>query len=175
MMLLWTSSPLPASKVIRWGLDSNSSHFSTAYFDQGGKGIVVHQEFKGFEIDWMPDFLNKRKVVNCLYPKKTDLDLEEQIMTAIMDKYSDTLYDHPAFIYFSWRVLLKKALGLPIPSSNAFSSDRLPLCTGHAEVIESIKPDWFSEPVKDFDMISPQALFNLMLDSGKFHDLSSHY
>jgi hypothetical protein len=96
-------------------------------------------------------------------------------MADIMDRYSGTDYDYSAFAYFSWRVILKKLFKIPFPTRNKLGKRKPPLCTGHAEPIEDIMPHWFSKPIKDFDLISPQELFFIMRDSGHFIDLSRSY
>jgi hypothetical protein len=167
---MWTKSQLPGSKLIRWGLDSPTSHFACAFFATKDKGLVVHQRFDGFSIDWLPDWQKYYDIVYSLQPKEVDKQKEREILYSIMNSFSSTSYDLPGFMYFSWRAFLYKFFNKPIPKINKWGRKQAPLCTGVAEVIEDIMPQWFSQPVKDFDIVTPEGLFNNMLDSNMFEE-----
>jgi len=170
MILMWTKNKLPGSKLIRWGLSEETSHFACAFFATKDKGLVVHQKLHGFTINWLPRWKKENEIVFALQPKSDDRSRDRNILHAVMNTFSGTKYDIPGFIYFSWRAFLYKFFQVALPTENKWSREEHPLCTGIAKIIEEVAPDWFSKPVKDFDIVTPQRLFNNMRSSGRFED-----
>jgi hypothetical protein len=69
--------------------------------------------------------------------------------------YKGKHYDFLAFIYFGWRVILKKFFKVPFPSTNAWNKPSSFLCTEFVGVLTG----------EDNSMISPEMLYNKLLTS----------
>jgi len=170
MILLWTKNKLPGSKLIRWGLSEDVSHFACAFFVSKDKGLVVHQKLHGFSIDWLPKWRDKNDVVFSLKPKEADKERDRKILHGIMNRFYGTRYDALGFLYFTWRAFLYKFFGVGLPVKNKWSEEEEPLCTGIAKILQDAQPLWFFRSVRDFDIVTPQRLFNNMRSSGQFDD-----
>lgn len=166
---IWTTTSQPISKLIRWGMAEPVSHFATVKFNTNGSGVVLHQAFSGFDIDWFPTWRRNNNIVFALTPaipltKKEWVD----IRIPLMENYAGSDYDYSAIYYFAYRALLRKFFKIPLPAENLWEDNKEPLCTGIATLLHQIHPEWFSDSPVDFDMVSPYMLYEMMLGSGMF-------
>lgn len=177
MLLLWTTKPSnPASVLIRWGLSEEMSHFATAYYAAPDKGLLLEQKMVGgFDISWLPHFRKSNEIVYALEPKQLNRDDERRIMHGLMTEFSGTDYDDGSFLYFCWRAVLLKFFQEPLPKRGQWGSNKEPLCTGHARVIYRHKPEWFSTPIKDFDIVTPGSLYENMKRTNLFIDRTASW
>lgn len=166
----------PAAKLIRYGLSEPMSHFATGYHTNNHNGLVLHQRMvAGFQIDWLPYFMDKNEIIYALEPKRTTLIDEQNIMKALMQEFSGTDYDEGSLAYFAWRAFLLKFFGEPLPKRGEWGDTKDPLCTGHARVLKRLKPLWFSKEIDDFDIVTPGSLYNNMLNSNNFIDRTAEW
>lgn len=169
MLLLWTTKPKnPISKLIRWGLDEEMSHFAMCFFPQYG-GVVVEQVIAGgFTVSWLPHYVKKNKVTHCLQPKTLSHEDEVKLFIATMTRFSGTKYDFGSFVYFGWRAFLRKFFKKPLPDVSQWGRKRDTLCTGLAAIVQTLFPDWLSTKVDDFEVVTPGRLLHYMRESNKF-------
>lgn len=162
MKFLWTTSDKIGAKLIRWGLDSDCSHFAIC-FDEDIGGIVFHSQGKGAKLEWLSEFLKNNTVVHALC-FKTPLTLqdEEDIYRRLVNSYSSDRYDYPAIGWWAWRAFLKKAFNIPIGSHNRWQQRGMSLCTNLAGGVRWLRK--LAEEKKiDLEMISPHDLHALAL------------
>jgi hypothetical protein len=168
LKLLWVKANKPGSQVIRWGLDSDCSHFAIC-FDEGDglDGIVFHSYGKGTQLEWMKDFLKKYEIVHALeYRQAMDLETEEAAYKAILDEEANRDYDYPAMGWWAWRALLKKIFNIPISKTNNWQSARKRLCTGiFPAVCKALK---VTLTQFDAEMVKPHEMYDLALETGWF-------
>jgi hypothetical protein len=173
MRIAWTKSSLPLSKLILWGLSQPVSHVVIEFEDN----LVFQSNLLGTHIDYWPHFKNHVEVVfNILIPM--DKDLEDKVYTKIMDEFDDHPYGYGAFLYFTWRALLKKLFKMPLPKTNPWGSRTSFLCVG---IIKGLDVDGVDEGLRelirtipDVQMISPYDLFVMINSYMKSKD-SLHY
>ena len=164
MEFIWTKSSAFGSKVIRWGLDEPVSHFAIRC-----NKFIIESDFDGFSIESIYKFENsKRKIELTLKPKDISKEMEDIILTKLIELFRDQEYDFGAYGYFAYRAFLRKFFRIPLPKKNLWADNQKPLCTGVAEAIQIIKPEWFSEEIKEFDIVSPYSLYKNMKNSGHF-------
>ena len=173
MIFMFTKNKLPFSKILQWCLKEPSSHFACVFMLTPKHGVVVHQRFNGFTVNFLHNFLEKNDVVAAIKPKTTNLKMEKRIFLALMNRYDGTEYDFKGLLYFCWRVVLLKLVNAPIPKVNRWGSNKEPICTGVSNEIRTIKPDWFSEDFIDGDIITPWRLYLMMMGTGKFEDIKT--
>lgn len=175
MKLLWVTSSRVGSKIVRWGLDTDCSHFAIC-FDEGqveepfaeiAKGIAFHSYGSGTQLEWLKTFLCKNYVVHAIEPVKAlTLEEEESVYKAILESESDRRYDYPAFFWFGWRAFLYKVLGWDIAGINRWQRPEARLCTGIAPaVLKALGTGLF---VGNVELVKPHDLFELLLKSGDF-------
>lgn len=169
MILMWTTKPRnPVSFLIRFFLESKVSHFCTAFETNAAKFVLEQKLILGFEMSLLSYFLSHNEVILSLQPKDLDEHEEADLMKAMMVEFSGSKYDDGNFFYQFYRLLLWRFLKKPLPVKSSWGNKRDVLCTGHARVLYRLKPEWFSEPVEDFDIVSLQGLYDNMLASGHF-------
>lgn len=126
MRILFTSSPLTGSRLIRWALEEPVSHVAIEC-----NGIVLHSTWNRVDLDSISTFLKHRKVVYSVeIPEKGLKDLLD-----IACKYENSSYDFRGLLYFSVRALLRKFLRIPLPSSNPWNIAETFLCTELATLL----------------------------------------
>lgn len=167
---IWTKTNQTASRLIRWGLNEPCSHFAIVReFATPGAGLVINQAFHGFDIAWYPSWIKNNQVVYALTPK-TSLTTSEwaTVRDPIMNRFAGTEYDFESLYYFAYRAILRKALGIPLPTKNLWGDKKEPLCTGIAKILHDVHPEWFTKTPEDFDMVSPYQLYLMMNGTGLF-------
>ncbi len=111
MRFYFTSNNLIGSRLIRWGLDDDCSHFAESFFDDtlGDYAIVVQSNMQhGFFLEWKKDFLSKNRVVHCLKPKRDLSDKEHKIYKKVSSKLHGLEYDFKGICYWFFLGLIYK-------------------------------------------------------------------
>ena len=177
MKLLWVAADKPGSKVIRWGLDSDCSHFAVA-FDEGeanaffARGITFHSYGSGTQIVWLKTFLETYEIIHAIEPvKKLSLEEEESVYQAVLAAEDGRDYDYPAIGWFVWRALLAKIGYRKIDGYNRWQRDSARLCTGVAPTI--LKALGVELKVDDPEMVPPHDLYEMLKRTGKFVDATT--
>lgn len=168
-MLLWVSSGKIGSRLIRWGLESDCSHFAVCFDeDAAGRGIVFHSSAAGTQMVWLRDFIDSHTVVHALEPRvPLSLEGEEGVYKAILSTEAGLDYDWAALGWWAWRALLHKTTRYAIGSSNQWQSRSKRLCTGIAPA--AYRALGVPQPPNiDFEMIAPHRLHEIALASGSF-------
>lgn len=134
--LLAVRSNAIGSRIIRWGLGEAASHF--AIMLDGGP-VVESDLARGFHLTDRLEFLASHDIVKMLPLSAGSQLLDMQIITKVILALKFQSYDRPGFLYFSWRALLRKLLGIPFPSRNNWQKDDLLLCV---EVLYAFLDVW---------------------------------
>lgn len=170
MKLLWVAADKPGSRLIRWGLDSDCSHFAVS-FDEGSGlsrdgGIVFHSYGKGTQVVFLQKFLEFYTVVHALEPVvEMTLEQEEAVYKAVLEHEADRDYDYPALAWFAWRGVLQKLFGWKVDGVNRWQRPEARLCTGIAPVV--LEALGIKLPVQDPEMVPPHDLHALVLSDGR--------
>jgi hypothetical protein len=151
--ILFVKSNLLGSKIIRWGLNEESSHVAIQF-----NSLIVHSSVFGVSLVWNKSFYKHYKVVNELdYSDRLDLREEDKVFCGIMDNYDESRYDYSALIYFIFRGLLKKLFKIPFPNKNPLNEANSFLCT---ELISKL-PKRLTVDI-DYSITSPDRLYPLL-------------
>ena len=169
MKLLFVTSNKPISRLIRWGLGSDCSHFVVCFDEQAnGSGIVFHSVMSGATIEWFGYFKTHYTIVHALsFKSSMSLQDEESIYQGMLSQYSGQGYDQKAFWFWTIRAALKKFFGIPLPSKNSWGKSGYNLCTGLAGGIKWIKI-WAQDNGVDLEMIEPHMLHEKLVSTGYF-------
>lgn len=171
MKLLFVKSNQIGSKLIRAGLQEDSSHFAVCFDDQAkGSGIVFESNAKGAVLSWFGHFKKTHYLVHALsFKEPMSLEAEEEIYRSMLVQYSGQGYDWRALGYWILQVIGNRVLGLPIAKQNVWQQAGYNLCTGLAGGIPCIA-GWAKENGVDLEMIGPTSLYLRLLRSGHFDD-----
>ena len=158
MKLIWTKNKLPASWLIREGLDEPVSHFAIVFDDH----LVYHSNFVGVHLVPYVDFAEKNDIV---YAIEIEMSLEEEetVYQELIKLYRKRNYDFGAFAYFAWCVLKKKVAGIPLPKTNKWGSSNEYLCTEMYTVLP--KKYRKVELPRDIQLVSPYELYKCISGS----------
>jgi len=169
MKLLWVKADKIGSKIIRWGLNSDCSHFGISFDeDEQGRGIAFHSYGVGTQLEWLREFKKKYTIVHSLTPSwAMTLQEEENVYKAILDEEAGRLYDYAGISFFALIALRNKMTGkTSLPTSNSWQKDNMRLCTGIAPTVFKALGIIFP-PNVDVEMITPLQLLDIAKKSGK--------
>jgi hypothetical protein len=169
MRLIWTTSNKIGAKIIRWGLDTDCSHFAISFDeDEDGNGFIFHSHFSGATPVWLKDFLKKNRIQHCLKLRNPPtIEQEEKIWKVIISEFHGQGYDFRALAFWTWRAFIHRVFGYGFPEKNYWGKPGRNLCTAIALGLQKAYPDRFNFGNSDNEMISPHALY-LMLSKSVF-------
>lgn len=177
MKLLWVKANGLGSRAIRWGLDSDCSHFGVS-FDESevneigdGRfyGVVFHSFGKGTQLEWLKTFLDKYTIMHCLELKAPlSSSDEEEVFQSVLEHEAKRAYDYPGMAWFAWRALLYKALSWKVGGVNRWQRPEARLCIGIAPAV--LRACGVVLPVQDVEMLPPHELYDEILNTGHFGD-----
>lgn len=174
MKFLFVKSSAIGSRIIRWGLKSQSSHFAICFDeDLGVQSAIAFHSYgtRGTQLLWFEDFLEKYEVVHAVELKhKPSLESEESIYRTTIAQDRGQGYDFKALLWWVWRGALHRFFSIPIPSKNGWQQNGYALCTKLAQ--RPVAQSGFSPEGVDFEAIKLDELYALMLASEKFIDAS---
>lgn len=136
MEFLFTTTDSWESKLIRWGLGVDCSHFAIRFGD-----IVFHSYEGRIREDSYYDFSRQVRIVHTI---KIPLSRSEEVISAITilqimrTALTGKKYDFTAIYYWAWRGLLKKLTGRPIPRHNLWGKKNKFYC---CEIVIPIIPE----------------------------------
>ena len=120
MIHVWAlKSDRLASRVIRFGLGEDASHLAIGFMDK-----IWHSSVNGVEVLKPTAILNYQISSYVILPAD---EYQERRICYELTSHDPSGYDWRAFVYFSWRALLKVSLGIPIPDRGPEDEDRF-LC-----------------------------------------------
>jgi hypothetical protein len=157
MILIFTKSKKIGSRLIRWALGEEFSHFAIGFdCDPDGFGVVIHSHFRGVEIRWFKDFEKQVDEYEIYWPpRELGLNEQERIWQSIVQKVAGKRYDFTAFAWFAWIAIRRKWFKLPFPRRNIADSSGL-LCTELYRYLSFADRQLF--PELDGDMVTPDQI-----------------
>lgn len=170
MILVWTKNNKVGSRLIRWGTDSDTSHFSIVFADH----IVLEAKSPVVGLDWLGSFVKRQQIVHMLAPKiPFTLDEEFEIIEPIINDVIGKPYDYKGLIYLGWRVALKKAFKIPLPAYNKWNNKRQYFCVELSEAAKEVFITYFNVDFENvaFDLLTPSALYNILSQSNELYEL----
>lgn len=164
MKLLFVKATKPGSKLIRWCLKTDCSHFAICFDeDKSGQGIVFHSYGKGPQLAWLGSFIKHNEIVHALtFGNPMTLEYEEAIYKGVIGKYDGQWYDYAALFWWAWRGFLFRFFGIPFTAKNNWAQNGFSLCTGIASGIPEIKA-YCEKNCIDLEMIRPHDLKDLLI------------
>lgn len=164
MLLIFTKSSQPLSKLIRWGTDEPVSHFAIVFDDK----LVFHSNLLGVHLEWFDTFKKHATIVYSISLRHTTLEEQEAVFRGIVDNFDGSKYDFKAFLYFAWRVFLRKCFNKELPKVNIWDDKHGFLCTELAKALPT--------PFKldaDLSIITPFTLWEIYKERlGKYYPIS---
>ena len=125
MRVLFTRSGLIGSRIIRGLTGEDISHVALEMDD-----IVIHARFDGVEIEGLPHFLEHNEIVRAY---EVSGDNRKRFWKAML--LEGSRYDKLAFFSIGLRIMLRKSLGIMIPSLNRWAVRRQYICTEFVDTI----------------------------------------
>lgn len=162
MRLLFSKNNKIMSYLIRWGAESDSSHFAVEFDDAV---ILQSNILKGVNLVSSNEFYKHNEIVHKI-EFKFDLDTEESIWQPLVKRLaSKSKYDYKLLLYWSLQVLKHRIFGTPYPSSPKWDDAKKYMCIEIAielpdEIFGGQKPTAIS-------FMSPENLFHLIVDLTK--------
>lgn len=136
MRLIWTKSNLILSKLIRWGLNEDCSHFAIV-FDSPAGGLMFESNLLGTHPKFYKTAKKHCEIVHEIV-LNVSVEVEDRVWDIVVDNYDDEPYNFGAFLYFAWRAFLYKAFKRPFPAVNKWSKPDTHLCDQLYDAVENI-------------------------------------
>jgi hypothetical protein len=171
MKILFTTNKQCGSRFIRWGTDGSCSHIALCFDEEDGEGVVFHSTgTKGTHPVWLSTFLQKNKVVYALgFSPEIDTSVEDSIFKAVVTDHSGEGYDFKALLFWFFMGLRRKLFGTELPEKNEWAKAGYNLCTALLEPVQQHLPQYFWGPSVDWEMLSPQAIYDLLSKRDGFY------
>lgn len=168
--LLFTTSNYKFSKLARWALGSDCSHFAIAM----DRGIVFHSNFSGAHIEPYSVFIQKNKVIHRLgFKTALRLSQEEIIYQKLIKLDYGKGYDFGAMFFLGLNLIAKKIFNLPLSKKNLWQDKDLLICTELYTGLLGLELGTITFPkIEKLTMTKPHDLF-LVLSSLPFLETSN--
>ena len=151
MKVLFTTTSLPTSWLIRWVFDEPVSHCAVEF----DNGVVLHSDFTGVHIESAQVFRKRNQIVHTLYPSTRECKYKTKtIFRELLEQYTGKSYDYRAFVYLGLRGLLYKLFRIPYPRHNLWARNDYFLCTEFLTTLTSHTED---------GLVSPYQLYRKLL------------
>jgi len=170
MKFLFTKSNLPGSRLIRWGLNTDVSHFAILFMeDLGDNAIVIESRLgQGVRPIWLKDFLAHNDVVTAV---AHDTDQEKYLYGKILDKVGGQPYDWKAVTFLSVAVIMKKLFKRPLPKKNLWGAKDMQYCSEVLNAMTSyLKQHGVPVHVYGNQMLTPERAREILLWSDEFKE-----
>lgn len=151
MIFMAVQGKLPLSRLIRWGLKSEASHFVAGF----GARTAIHSNISGVNLEYFPYVVNKYHIVKTAEVPLSLKD-EDEVFEAMLGAGYKKPYDFKAFAYWVIAVLKNRLFGKPFPKTNAWNEEGKYLCVGMAYTM----PKWLVGDLseREAEMMAPMAL-----------------
>lgn len=168
--LLFTTSDYKFSRLARWALGSDCSHFAVGM----DKGIVFHSNFSGAHIEPYSVFMQKNKVIHRLgFNTALRLSQEEIIYQKLIKLDYGKRYDIGAMLFLGINLIAKKIFSLPLSKKNLWEDKDLLICTEVYSSLLELELGTITFPkIEKLTMTKPHDLF-LVLSSLPFLETSN--
>lgn len=169
MIFLFTTNQKIGAKAIRWGLDTDVSHFAVLFLSNLKEHGIVIESRLGYRVKprWFSDFAAENRIVSALRPKGLTAQGSILLYQDILDRVGGQGYDWKGVGFLTVAVLIyRKLLNKPLPKDNKWGDKELQYCS---EVMWSIKDFLTDRGVNmekyDSQMLLPNRAREILLES----------
>ena len=177
MIFFWTKSDKIGSRLIRWGLGEDCSHFAIGFFEDSGDPRVLESRAEtGVKDSKLSDFLaDGKEIVHA--EQFFDLgDNEKVIYDAMRSELEGARYDKIAVCYWLCVGLRLRLFGAKIPLRNAWGRDELVYCVEIAQVIPGILYEiGIDVSTFDLEMTSPHGFYDMVKETGALRSIEGAF
>ena len=162
MIFLWSTSNRVGSRLIRWGRETDCSHFAIAW-DGIGKDIpqshwlITESRLStGVKADWLSVFKKHNKIVHSLRVR-VDQKTERDYYCKYIREMGGRQYDTSAIAFFGMLSLAEK-IGFKEVAKNPWNSGQRVFCTETAKLFDPL----FKENGIDlgqYSLLDPHELY----------------
>lgn len=171
MKFHFTTTGYIYSRLIRWGLGEDCSHFAIEFDKIEGKPVVVESIVeKGVRECSSKKFLKENKVVHSLeYIGEHSID---SMFYDCVNMHAKESYDVSAILYWALAAIAKKSVGLEKPKENPWGSDRSKYCVEILDGCEILIKQYLGVNVSkiDWEMVSPMEAYKILRKSDKLRE-----
>lgn len=155
--LLFTTSDYKFSRLARWALGSDCSHFAIAM----DKGIVFHSNFSGVHIEPYSVFMATSTVVHSLkFKMPLRVSQEEKIYQNLIALNYGKRYDIGGMLFLGLNFIAKKIFNLPLSKKNLWIDKDYYFCTEVLGSLLELDFGTFTFPkIENITMKKPHDIF----------------
>lgn len=155
--LLFTTSDYKFSRLARWALDSDCSHFAVRF----DRRVIFHSNFLGVHIEPWDTFKQHNAVVHCLTINTTpSLEQEEELWQRLIRLNYGQPYDYGAMLFLGLNLIGKRLFNLPLSKNNLWMAKESFICTELLESLSGLKLGSATFPdLGNVEMTKPHDLY----------------
>lgn len=134
--LLFTTSDYKFSRLARWALKSDCSHFAICF----DRRVVFHSNFSGVHIEPIEVFEQKNHIIHKLTPNTlATLTQEDDLWSRLINLNYGKSYDFGAMLFLGLNLIGKRLVNLPLSKNNLWSAKEGFICTELLESLSGLK------------------------------------
>lgn len=155
--LLFTTSDYKFSRLARWALESDCSHFAILM----DRKIVFHSNFTGVHIEPLQSFLKMNQIIHRLqFNTLPTLPQEDELWLRLIDMNYGKPYDIGAMLFLGLNLIGNKLMNLPLSKNNLWQTKEGFICTELLESLSGLKLGSATFPdIGQVEMLTPHDLF----------------
>lgn len=164
LSLLFTTSDKPLSRLTRWGLETDCSHFAVGFDIHRPSGIIFHSNVVGVELAFYREFQKNNRIIHALGTYGLSLEDEEKVYLAIVSKAYGGSYDYGAWAFWALNILGNKLFNLDVSKKNLWNSKNSYLCTEIYQGLSGLHvSDHVTFPrIDNTSMIKPHEIYEVL-------------
>ncbi len=170
MIFYFTQNDKFGSKLIRWGIDSEASHFAWGTRLDPHSIVIESRLGRGVEPVWQECFMKRNRVVAVFYRNEPD-NLTNRVYKQVVNDLKCNGYDWKAILWWAIVTPFKK-LGAKI-TRNQWQDRNATYCS---EVLKSMRYYFaglhMDISILDDEFLDPGKVMQWIKDSGKFKEIS---
>lgn len=165
MIFIFSTSNKPSSRLIRWGLNSEVSHFAIAEANICD-AYVIDSTFKtGVELTQLHNFRYDSKIVYMFEIKTIDNKKSHELFNRLYQSLKNKNYDRKAIAFLSIVILFcRKLFRRELPIENKWADKNDYYCTEVALEIKDELKLYGDIELKESQMLTPDILLKKFKD-----------
>lgn len=176
MIFLFSTSEKVGSQLIRWGRDSDCSHFSVCW-----DGLIkdLHPDYwlvtesralSGVKADWL-SVVKRSNKINHAMKINIGANLEQAYYSKYITEMGGKQYDTEAVSYFSFVTLWEK-MGFTASRKNEWDDPMKVFCTETVKVFEPLFKAWDVQLPSTTALLDPHELYDSLVNNKHFTEIS---
>jgi hypothetical protein len=165
MIFIFTTSNKIGSRLIRWGLNSDVSHFAIAETNVYDAFVLDSTLEENVSVKKLNDFQRSHQIVYAFESNTLDFKTSQSLFTKVYSELKNKKYDYKGIAWLGLTVLFcKKLFGRPLPKSNQWADTDDFFCSEIANILKKELLLFCNIDLLEYNqMLTPDILLKMFL------------